>query len=69
MLLWERAIQCAAESRQVVTKSELTAKQALLVNEIVLTYTDGAYPPADAGDASSAAGNGLTAGGSLYDKR
>ena len=52
------------ESRQVVTKSDLTAKQALLVNEIVLTYTDGAYPPADAGDASAAAGNGLTAGGS-----
>lgn len=37
------------KSRQVVTQSRIRANQGLVVNWIVLSYVDGAYPPADGG--------------------
>ena len=37
------------KSRQVVTQSRITANQGLVVNWIMLSYVDGAYPPADSG--------------------
>ncbi|MFR4350182.1 MAG: RHS repeat-associated core domain-containing protein [Roseburia sp.] len=42
------------KSRQVVTRSEITARQGLLVNGVVLTYIDGAYPPAERRESASA---------------